>query len=248
MSKWLPAKCCHNKCSLFHYVFHNAIVNNIPIEKVLCTPRDKPWITLYVKSLINKRWRAYRTRNFNLYNHYKHKVKTEIERARSSWMHKMNGTGSQIWNAVHTILGDRPNCTDPMSKLYSTFSSIPEAANCINTHLVSHFSNCTEFIGPHPNNDAVWDCNITVEQVYEKLTLLVANKATGSDLVPPILYKLSAAFIAEPLCHIFNVSIATKCVPNLWKIGHVSCIPKATVPTLDDIRPITLLATPSKIF
>ena len=58
---------------------------------------------------------------------------------------------------------------------------------------------------------------------------------------------MSAAFIDEPLCHIFNVSIEHKYVPELWKIGH---IPKSNMflLNLDDIRPISLLATPSKVF
>ena len=88
---------------LFHSVFHDAIVNNIPKESVVCTPRDKPWITPFIKSLINKRWQAYRTHNFILYNHYKHKVKHEIDKARLSFASKINKQGSKLWDSVSMV-------------------------------------------------------------------------------------------------------------------------------------------------
>ena len=45
----------------------------------------------------------------------------------------------------------------------------------------------------------------------------------------------------------FKLSIENAEVPKCWKIAAVSPIPKKSSPTLDDIRPISLLPFPSKI-
>jgi hypothetical protein len=55
-------------------------------------------------------------------------------------------------------------------------------------------------------------------------------------------YDLSAFVIADPGCHIFNDSISSGLVPDLWKRANVVPIPKSHAPhsIQDDLRPISL--------
>ena len=84
--------------------------------------------------------------------------------------------------------------------------------------------------------------------VANALCNLKTSKAMGSDFVPPTLLKLSAEFISQPLCFIYNLSFNTACVPHLWKMAHVIPVPKTYPVKCDQLRPISLLPEVSKIF
>ena len=71
------------KCTAFSNLFQRAFAN-IPKTKVIFTQRDKPWITPVLKKMIQDRWDAYRTKNWPVFIHLKSKVRSEIQRAKSS--------------------------------------------------------------------------------------------------------------------------------------------------------------------
>ena len=54
------------KCDIFHNCIDEAI-SKIPVEYVPMTDKDKPWITPFIKSLINKRYHAFRRKQFGQY-------------------------------------------------------------------------------------------------------------------------------------------------------------------------------------
>ena len=108
-------------CNLFHQKLNNVFIDTIPVDFVKCTPKDKPWVTTYVKSLINKRWTAYHARDFPKYNNLKIKVKQEIQKAKKSWVKKIKS--KDLWKAVNTTLGK--NSVDPLYYLYSFLNMQP---------------------------------------------------------------------------------------------------------------------------
>ena len=65
--------------------------------------------------------------------------------------------------------------------------------------------------------------------------------------MPNVLYKEAAPWIAKPLAHLFLLSTGERHVPAIWKIGAVTPIPKIKKPTVNDIRPISILPTPAKL-
>ena len=89
-------------CARFYDMFYSAAAN-IPSENVTMSARDKPWITPLLKLLINKRWAAYRTNNWNLYQHYKVKVKEEIIKAKKIWARENCTSSKNAWNVVNSI-------------------------------------------------------------------------------------------------------------------------------------------------
>ena len=78
------------KCELFNYCIFNAFTDTIPCKVVEVVDNNKPWITPFVKSLINDRWFAYRVGNMPLYRHLKQKVKDAIARSKLKWANKLS--------------------------------------------------------------------------------------------------------------------------------------------------------------
>jgi hypothetical protein len=57
-----------------------------------------------------------------------------------------------------------------------------------------------------------------------------------------------ADHISKPLANIINLCIANSTVPNIWKESLVIPIPKTTPVDITNLRPISLLSFPAKIF
>ena len=73
-------------------------------------------------------------------------------------------------------------------------------------------------------------------------------KAYGPDLVPTLLCKKVSGILARPLADIFNSCIANCAFPSFWKLAHVTPVPKCANPNIQQLRPISLLTLPSKMF
>ena len=237
-----------SKCNIFFDIFTDIIKSTIPTVTVFMTPKDKPWVTPYIKHLINQRWNAYRAGNFFLYNDLKVKVKNMLLFSKKKWASKVPNASS-LWSKVNFVRGK--DCANNINKLFSNYSSISDALNNINSSLCDNFvtSSLDSVDLNNYNSTNIWHCEISEHTVY-KLLCETSNlkKSFGSELIPNSLYFHAANYIAGPLCHIFNLSISSCTMPSLFKFAHVSPIPKCANPSLKDIRPISLLPLPAKIF
>ena len=70
---------------------------------------------------------------------------------------------------------------------------------------------------------------------------------TTSD-IPALLCKRAAIFLAAPMSHLFSQSVNESKVPRLWKLSPICPIPKTKTPTVDEIRRISILPLPIKLF
>ena len=68
------AKNLDQACETF-YTHLNIALALLPHDIVKARQSDKPWISKVMKVLINKRFKAYRERNWTLFKHFKQKVK-----------------------------------------------------------------------------------------------------------------------------------------------------------------------------
>ena len=235
----------NDKCNILQGIIFDCMCNTIPISYVTMTSRDKPWMTPYLKHLINLRWKAYRNRNFVLYNHYKNKVKNHIVIARKNWASRCSSANvKSMWSVVNSISGTSPNLST-LHKLIYTFSNVLDAVNCINSTLCNVFAPKAASVENLVPDD--WRLCVSVADTYNLFSTINCHKTFGSDLVPSILYKAAASSIAAPFCHLFNICINSAVVPDSWKLGHVAPIPKCKNPSVGDIRPITLLPIPAKL-
>ena len=233
-------------CSLLYDLIDVAVSHTIPCEYVTFTSRDKPWMTPMLKTLINKRWRAFRTGNMSLYNHYKGKVKIEIERAKLTWATKASNSAKQLWNIVHELNGSRQGKShniglDSVSDL-NTVAKILQNNFSVNDGQLTADENGV-CIGIKEDAEIMVDVNL----VYRLLKGIRINKSAGSDNLHPILLRTAAHLFSKPLAHIFEFSIKNGIVPSKWKMADIALIPKCANPSLSDYRPISLLPIVSKI-
>ena len=237
------------KCEIFHDFLNYCVNVCIPQFQVLMSTSDKPWITPFVKFTIQKRWDAFRLKNFDAYRYWKVIASKVIIKAKENWARRASHSSRNLWKVVNSTLGTKSS--NVMTKLYSDFPSIEAAAEHINRSFASHFSAPTGRRTPakeeHEDNENDWELLISVKDVERKLSQLKPHKASGSDRIPTVVYKHAASVLAGPLTHIFNQSIRERCFPKIWKYSHMIPLPKSQRPNLANIRPISLLPVPSKL-
>ena len=227
----------------FYDIFHRAL-STLPVSFVKFTPKTKPWITPVVIHLINKRWKAYRDKNFPLYNHYKFKIKAEILKCKRIWSQKMCSTSKGVWAVVSEIRGkNHISSTDSIAAL---FADPLVAAESINQSFCDVFVKSDVFPRLPLENPVADICN--AEDVLHFLERLKTDKSGGSDGILPVFLKMAASAVAAPLSHIFNLSFEDGIFPSIWKIADVCPVPKLRPISIDRLRPISLLPMFSKIF
>ena len=88
----------------------------------------------------------------------------------------------------------------------------------------------------------------TPTEVESVLKSLKTGKAAGPDAVNNRLLIELAQPLASPLCDLFNYSLFSGKVPDIWKIANVTPIHKKNDPNdVSNYRPISLLSTIGKV-
>lgn len=241
------------KCEFFHRTIELLVKECIPSMMVEMKERDKPWVTPLVKSVIQRRWNAYRQKDFAAFQHWKCKAKELIIKAKQHWSTKAQRNPSSFWKLVGSVTSSKSGSS--IYPLINQFQSIEEATNTINQKFTSVFSNeanqrdLVHHLDANFDSSGMvpWSVDISSSLVHSLLVRIDSTKAMGSDGVPSILYKKGADFLAEPLTHIFCLSVSQQKFPKRWKISHVCPVPKCLPPQIDNLRPISLLPLPSKI-
>ena len=231
------------KCRFFHEVIETHVDLHIPRQTVYLTDRDKPWITPFLKFCIQKRWDAYRRKNFCDYKYWKEKVQKEIPKAKMKWSRSAAGDSRSLWKMINSIRGTKSQ--DPLLRLCSQLGGAEKAVEVINTMF------CNIYVPSNPMNnsfmDDEWDVELNEYDIIRRLQSIPDNKACGSDGIPTAVYKAISVLIAGPLCHIFSLCISERNFPRQWKYAFVSPIPKHGCLDINNLRPISLLPLPGKL-
>ena len=83
---------------------------------------------------------------------------------------------------------------------------------------------------------------MTIGSVYNLLSGLSSNKATGIDKISSKIIKIAAPVISDSLTQIFNQSIAQFFFSDEWKIARVVPLFKSGQRNLpENYRPISVL-------
>ena len=89
---------------------------------------------------------------------------------------------------------------------------------------------------------------VTENEVFNLLSNISTNKATGPDKIPAKLVKISAPFITKHLSIIFNQSLSQGTFPYDWKISKVTPIyKKGPKHDMNNYRPISVISTIAKV-
>ena len=231
------------KCQMFCDVIRDAL-SKIPFTFVPMTPTDKPWMTPLLKHLINCRFQAYRSGQFEKFNYFKFKVKREIVAAKKNWILKLKNSGQGVWKAAGN---SRFIASSNSLRLFSLFSSPKEIANALNSTFASSFFPSSVPVNIPDFNGRSWQINITQESVEKLIMQLKPGKSAGIDNLTPRLLKAACGVLAGPITHLFCLSVEACKVPREWKNALVVPLPKKKNPGLSDFRPISLLPIVSKL-
>ena len=87
---------------------------------------------------------------------------------------------------------------------------------------------------------------LQLEKIFSKFK---TSKGCGTDGIASCFLKLALPVISESLCDIFNLSLATGCFPDSWKIARVAPIFKNGQPDdRSNYRPISVLPVLARVF
>ena len=231
--------------SQFFYTKLKSITNKIPKKCIKLKSNDKPWITPIIKNLINNRWHAFKNRDFARYNHFKPKIKLEIEKRKKIWVEKEIRNNKNIWKILKDNVDIKKK--EDISTFLSNFESPENCLNTINKNLASVFTHTEKIqLDFDKQNDSSY-LKIEKADVQEALKNLNLKKATADEGFPKAIYKICSNSLAPPLTNIFNCSLKTENIPNEWKINNIIPVPKTNPADINNIRPISLLCTPMRI-
>ena len=226
-------ECIHKKCDMFCTIMEQAKAC-IPHAYVEMSANEKPWMTPVLKLLINKRYEAYRKKDYDKYNYYKNKVKKEIAKAKAVWFTKLKESKGGIWKAIRPT--SRKSTTGNFKDLMLQFSSVKNIAESLNIVFSSAFtaSSIDNSMENRCSSNSMneWQVDLSVEATAKYLSSLKQGKAAGNDHLSTRLLVAARDVLTGPLTHLFAISISTLQVPVKWKSSNVVLIPKKSNPTL----------------
>ena len=251
------APSCHEKYVIFENLLSSLIEKHFPFRFVTRVESERPWITDHFRELISKRQRALYTR---LYDLLRNKVNRMRKILRKQYYQRLvnqvnDNNRHNWWEEVKNLTGQKASY-DPLSNLINGIAEGDKAvlADMINSFFVS----VSEDLQPLQPRDtsSQQEENISpaayiipAYDVERKLRSIDVRKAPGPDGIPSWILKDFSSILAEPVCSIFNSSIAEGYVPTIWKSADIIPIPKVNPPVSieSDLRPISLTPVLAKI-
>ena len=228
-----------------------------PQKTYKITSDDQPWITHKIKTMDRKRKREYSkhrksdkwlllNRNFKesvksaKSNFYKKMVSDVMSKNTSQWyscVKRMTSHDQEKFKNINIQEISDLSDQEQAEKLGEFFSKIPNEYDQIKN----------EDIKIPPIKDSEIPQSKPV-QVWMILTQLKTNKSTVPGDIPAKLYKVFAAHISEPLCHVFNTSLLQGEYPRIYKFESCTPVPKKyPVIKMENMRNIAGLLTADKV-
>lgn len=243
----MASSSAQEKCDKLYASLQNAMDEYLPMKSVKMHPRDKPWVTPYLKSLIGQRQKAFSNDRTEEWKRLRNKVqnkKTELKKNfykdrvlklkrenPSSWYkHLKIMTSSKT--ASNIIIPESPELDDLA------------IADCVNDHFANVSQDIPELdLQSLPAYLPTPKPQLTVQphEVYKELNRIKPGKSSGPDGIPARIVKEFAVELASPLCEVLNSSYHSGSVPSQWKGAIIAPIPKEkAASSIDKQRPISL--------
>jgi len=259
-------------CTNFISTINEATKNFIPTKIVTIRPRDKPWMTAEVRSLMRVRLKAYRKARAKVndpemwakYNRLRNEVINKIRLAKQVFLDKKSEkikttqfNNKDWWKLVSEITNLKnvrksipalKSNTNPMT----VYNDSASKANELNKYFVSISTINDDGLAIPPvtkrTDNQVHVISTSSREILGILKTLQTNKATGPDGVNNKILLETASVISEPLSYMFNRLLNEGYFPDCWKQVHVTAIPKAGLSnSTKDYRPISITSNVGKI-
>ncbi|XP_063966680.1 uncharacterized protein LOC135156863 [Lytechinus pictus] len=221
------------KCDEFYSILQQGLETFFPLKTVRVHPRDKPWITPEVKSLINKRQRLFVNGPPSEWRACRNKICRSIRRAKQEFYHdpvaKLKNDDPASWYKHIKLMTSHHRSDESIFVPEVDQSQFDVVAEYIN----AHFTDVSSGIPPLdpsklPSRGIPYKPLPRVEpwDVMRELQKVTPGKSSGPDGISARLIKMFATELSSPLSHILNCSYSECIVPIQWKQAIVVSISK----------------------
>ena len=205
--------------------------NFIPNETKRFVPRDPPWITKPLKTMLNRKNRLYKSYERH---GYKDEDKVKLDSFRIECQEAVN-------NAKLTYLTNMGNkVTEPNTSQKTYWKIINQIMNkCRAPKIPLNFL----------TNKKIDQVTVENEEILSLVRNLNPNKSTGSDGISGKMLLLCDDSVCLPHQIIFKNILSSSIYPDMWKLANVTPIfKKGDKQLIIKYRPISLLPICGKIF
>jgi hypothetical protein len=220
----------------------------IPTKTVKIYANNKPWIDKELKSLLNEKKRAFCAGNKVQVKVVQKKINAQIKTCKKQYVDKIEKQFSEndlryAWAGVKSIIS-----ASKKQHSIETDDNISFAKDLNNFY--SRFD-CHDFARQRQEvlNSLVNQepPKITEEQVIKSFLKINPRKASGPDGVLGIVLKECRTQLAGIFRDIFQTSLDSHVIPQLWKTSNIIPVPKKTHPLVqNDYRPVALTSIAMK--
>ena len=254
-------------------VLNQFVEKHAPLKKASQTKQkqlNKPWLTKGILKSIKRKQKMYRThflskdtQKASEYKHYanvltyiKNKSKTDYY---SAQFLKYKDNLKQTWKLIGTLVKRKTKGQTRPTRIIlnnKTFTQEEDIAELFNNFFVNigpalakkittNNKDPTQYITSSPTC-SFYLSPITEAQVFALFSSLNENKTSLN--IPNKLIKLASEPLSKPFTVIYNESLLTGKVPELFKISKVTPIFKSGIVTeLGNYRPIAVISPFSKV-
>ncbi|XP_071177472.1 uncharacterized protein [Mytilus edulis] len=214
---------------------------SIPNRIVTIRKSDPAWLNNDLRKLIRKKNRLHskakrfnRPADWNKFRQNRNKVTTSIRQAREQYQNNLiqklsnsNLSARTWWKTCNQISGIKPTHSGipPLLKNDNLiFNDIDKANEFNNFFAMQTNIDDTEAVIPDLTvpDYTLSDITLKDSEVEDVLKILNPNKASGPDLISPILLKEAVSQLKFPLCKLFNLSLSNAIFPADWKKANVT--------------------------
>lgn len=231
----------------------------------------KPWITNGILKSIKRKQKMYRTHflsnnplKVEEYKHYANQLNYIKNRSKTDYYTKTfasyKNNLKSTWKLIGTLINRKTKGQTLPTRLIrnnKTYTNQLEVANQFNDFFVNvgpslarqiptiPNNNPTQFIDQSPSS-SFFISPVTEYEVHQLFSSLSENKASID--IPNKLIKIASKPLSKPFTLIYNESVSTGTVPDIFKIARITPVYKSGAQTdPGNYRPIALLSPFCKI-
>lgn len=174
-----------------------------------------------------------------LYNNYILEIESNIRSRPDRFWKFVNSNRNSSGYPTTMFLQERvcDNLLDACNLFADFFESVYTVKTCLPNP--TNDLSCPQFLG----------FRLEIDDVLSELLELNVNQSAGPDSVPPLVLKMNASVIAQPITDLFNKSLADGYFPSLWKSSAIKPIFKYGVRCdIENYRGICILSVLPKLF
>ena len=200
---------------------------------------------------------------FKIYNNLYNKLKRHMKLQYYTSVLSNNKTDTKkMWSILKEAIGKQNNKTSVTTSFFINGINVTDKsqiANSFNDYFSQIGENTSQNVPiskynfkhymPNPVPNSIFIEPIITATTVETTQKLKTKSSSGHDEISTKLLKDSINYVAVPITHIINISLATGLVPGKLKEAKVIPIFKSADPSqLKNYRPISLLPAFSKLF